>query len=54
MEVEIISAKSSSINISLPVEGEEEGIFEERAVPEQFKTVVRNGKLITSVIEHSG
>lgn len=51
--VEIISAKSSSINVSLPVEGEEEGIFEEKAVPEQFKTVVVGGKLVTTVVEHS-
>lgn len=54
LDVEIITAKSSSINISLPVEGEEEGIFEEKAVPEQFKTVVKGGKLVTSVVEHSG
>ncbi|KAK4703622.1 adenylyl cyclase-associated protein, partial [Phenoliferia sp. Uapishka_3] len=53
LDVEIITAKSSSINISLPVEGDEEGIFEEKAVPEQFKTVVREGKLVTTVMEHS-
>jgi hypothetical protein len=41
LDVEIVTAKSSSINISLPVEGEEEGIFEEKPVPEQLKTVVR-------------
>jgi len=51
--VEIITAKSSSINVSLPVEGEEEGIFEEKAVPEQLKTVVQGRKLITSVLEHA-
>ena len=54
LDVEIVTAKSSSINISLPVEGEEDGIFEERAVPEQLKTVIRDGKLVTSVVEHSG
>ena len=51
--VEIISAKSSAINVSLPVEGEEEGIFEEKPIPEQLKTVVANNKLITTVLEHS-
>ncbi|BGP37912.1 suppressor of rasval19 [Rhodotorula kratochvilovae] len=51
---EIISAKCSALNVSLPVEGEEDGIFEEKAVPEQFKTVVKDGKLVTSVVEHSG
>lgn len=54
LDVEIITAKTSAINISLPVEGEEEGIFAEKAVPEQLKTVVVNGKLVTSVVEHSG
>lgn len=52
--VEIVTAKSSSVNVSLPVEGEEEGVFVEKAVPEQFKTVIREGKLVTSVVEHSG
>lgn len=53
LDVEIITSKASSINISIPVEGEEEGIFEEKAVPEQMKTVVRDGKLVTVVMEHS-
>lgn len=54
LDVEIITAKTSAINVSLPGEGEEDGIFEERAVPEQLKTVVKDGKLVTSVVEHSG
>lgn len=41
LDVEIVTAKSSSVNISLPVEGEEEGIFAEKPVPEQLKTVIR-------------
>lgn len=52
--VEITTAKCSSINVSLPVEGEEDGIFEEQPVPEMFKTVIKDGKLVTSVVEHTG
>jgi adenylyl cyclase-associated protein len=52
--IEITTAKCSSINISLPVEGEEEGVFEEQPVPEMLRTVVENGKLVTSVVEHAG
>lgn len=52
--VEITTAKCSSINVSLPVEGEEEGVFEEQAVPEMLKTVVKDGKLVTVVVEHVG
>ncbi|KAJ7109225.1 cyclase-associated protein [Mycena epipterygia] len=52
--VEITTAKCSAINVSLPVEGEEDGVFEEQAVPEMLKTVVKDGKLVTSVVEHVG
>lgn len=54
LSAEITTAKCSSINVSLPVEGEEEGVFVEQAVPEMFKTVVVNGKLVTTVVEHAG
>lgn len=52
--VEITTAKCSAINVSLPVEGEEDGVFEEHALPEMLKSVVQDGKLITSVVEHVG
>ncbi|KPV75862.1 uncharacterized protein RHOBADRAFT_52879 [Rhodotorula graminis WP1] len=51
---EIVSAKCSALNVSLPVDGEDDGVFEEKAVPEQLKTVVKDGKLVTTVVEHSG
>jgi adenylyl cyclase-associated protein len=51
---EITTAKCSSINVSLPVEGEEEGVYEEQAVPEMLKTLVKDGKLVTTVVEHAG
>ena len=51
---EITTAKCSSINISLPVEGEEDGVFNEHPIPEMFRTVIVDGKLVTSTVEHSG
>ncbi len=54
LTTEITTAKCSAINVSLPVPGEEEGIFEEQAVPEMFKTVVQDGKLVTTIVEHTG
>lgn len=54
LDAEITTAKCSAINISLPVEGEEDGVFVERAVPEMMRTVVQDGKLITNIVEHSG
>ncbi|BGP30038.1 suppressor of rasval19 [Rhodotorula toruloides] len=53
LDCEIVTAKCSAINVSIPEEGEEEGVFVEKPVPEQFKTVVRDGKLHTVVMEHS-
>jgi adenylyl cyclase-associated protein len=54
LATELTTAKCSSINVSLPVEGEEEGIFDEHAIPEMLKTVVKDGKLVTTVVEHMG
>jgi adenylyl cyclase-associated protein len=53
LNTEITTAKCSAINISLP-EGEEDGVFEEHAVPEMLKTIVKDGKLVTTVVEHVG
>ena len=52
--MEIFTAKCSAINVSLPVEGEEEGIFEEKPIPEMLKTTIQNGALVTGFVEHSG
>ena len=49
-----MTAKCSSINVSLPVEGEEEGVFVERAMPEMMRTTISKGKLVTTIVEHAG
>ncbi|PFH52429.1 hypothetical protein AMATHDRAFT_46293 [Amanita thiersii Skay4041] len=54
LNAEITTAKCSAINVSLPVEGEEDGVFEEQAIPEMLKSVVKDGKVVTSVVEHVG
>ncbi|KAJ9126522.1 hypothetical protein QFC24_001549 [Naganishia onofrii] len=50
--VEIVTGGVSSLNISIPTG--EEGDFEEKPVPEQMKSVIRDGKLVTTIVEHSG
>jgi adenylyl cyclase-associated protein len=50
--VEIITSKTSSINISVPTG--EGGDFEERPVPEQMKSKIVKGKLVTEIVEHAG
>lgn len=50
--VEIITSKTSSINISVPTA--DGGDYEERPVPEQMKSKIVNGKLVTEIVEHAG
>ncbi|XP_053563275.1 adenylyl cyclase-associated protein 1 [Bombina bombina] len=51
LECEIISAKSSEMNILVPGSG---GDYSEFPVPEQFKTVWNGEKLVTTVTEIAG
>ncbi|KAN0066028.1 suppressor of rasval19 [Thecaphora frezii] len=43
LDTEIIAAKCSAINVNVPVEGGEEGEFEEYALPEQLKFTIDKG-----------
>jgi len=51
LESEITTAKSDAMNVLIPGEGEGADIVE-MAIPEQFKTIVKGGKLHTSNVEH--
>lgn len=51
---EVTTAKCSAINISLPVGTDDQPDYEEQAVPEMLRTIVKDGKLVTTVLEHSG
>jgi adenylyl cyclase-associated protein len=50
LNVEIITAKSDSVNVHIP---QSNGDFTETPVPEQFKSVIREGKLQTDKVDHS-
>ena len=50
---EIISSKCSSININLPPASEDDD-YTEHPVPEQFKTYIKDGKLVSEIVEHAG
>ena len=47
VEAEIVTAKSSEMNVMIP-SGED---FVEMPIPEQFKTLIQGGKLVTSATE---
>ncbi|CAO3653131.1 unnamed protein product [Cunninghamella echinulata] len=52
--VEILTAKSSSLNIMVPENSEAENSdFNEIPVPEQIKTTIVDGKLVTTMVEHA-
>lgn len=53
LDIEIYTSQTTALNIEVPKE--EEGDFDEVAVPEQFlHKVGPNGKLVSSIVEHSG
>lgn len=47
---EILSSKSSSVNINLPTEDD----YVENPVPEQIRTYIKDGKLVSEIVEHAG
>ena len=49
LEAEVVTSKSDQMNILIPGP---DGDHVELNVPEQYKTVVRNGALVTTTIEH--
>jgi len=51
LDVEIVTSKSDEMNVVLPPKTASDDI-EEIAIPEQFKTVVRNRKLVTEAVQH--
>lgn len=50
---EVFTSKCSSVNVVLPPEGEEED-SRECALPEQMRTWVKEGKLVSEIVEHAG
>ena len=55
LATEVFTSKCSSVNIVLPPEDEEgDGDSTEHALPEQIRTVVKDGKLVSEIVEHAG
>ncbi|CCX15860.1 adenylate cyclase associated N terminal-domain-containing protein [Pyronema domesticum] len=53
LDVEVFTSKTSAVNIYIPNAGED-GDSAERAVPEQLKHTIRNGQLVSEIVEHAG
>jgi len=52
LEAEIVTSKSDAMNILLPSQGDADLV--ELPIPEQFKSIVKDNKLITESVQHSG
>merc|ERR1711974_37236 len=50
---EIITSKSSEMNVSLPGDGKDADMIE-IPIPEQFKTVIKDKTLVTETVSHAG
>lgn len=50
---EVFTSKCSSVNVVLPPVGEDDD-SSEMPVPEQIKTYVKGGKLVSEIVEHAG
>ena len=54
LATEIFTSKSSSVNIVLPPKDESQGDDKECALPEQIRSVIRNGAVISEIVAHAG
>ena len=56
LSTEIFTSKCSGVNVNIPPSGAkgEEDDYRECAVPEQIKTVIKNGKAVSEIVEHMG
>jgi len=54
LSTEIFTSKCSSVDVYVPpVKGDEED-YTECNVPEQFRSYIKDGKLVTKIVEHKG
>merc|ERR1712063_114210 len=49
LEAEIVTSKSDQVNVQIPGK---DGDLVELAIPEQYKTTIEDGKLVTGCVEH--
>ena len=54
LATEIFTSKCSAINVVLPPKDESEDDSKELAFPEQIRSVIKNGSLVSELVEHAG
>lgn len=53
LHTELFTSKCTSVNVNLPPQSEE-GDYSEVPLPEQFRTTIKDGKLVSEIVEHAG
>jgi len=53
LHTEVFTSKCSSVNIVLPPTGDEDD-SRECPLPEQLRTFIKDGRLVTEIVEHAG
>ncbi|KAH0160482.1 adenylate cyclase-associated protein, partial [Aureobasidium melanogenum] len=53
LNTEIYTSKCASINVNLPPQTEQDD-YKECPLPEQFRTFIKDGKLVSEIVEHAG
>lgn len=53
LNTEVFTSKCSNVNVYLPGATEEDD-SRECNIPEQFRSFVKDGKLVTEIVEHMG
>ena len=53
LETEVFTSKCSAVNINVPGRTEEDD-YKECPLPEQIKSVIRNGAVVNEIVEHAG
>lgn len=53
LSTEIFTSKCTGVNVNLPGQNEEDD-YTEKPLPEQLKSQVRHGALVTEIVEHAG
>jgi len=51
LHTEVLTSKCSSVNVNLP--GDDGGDYRECPLPEQLRSVVRDGKVVSEIVEHA-
>ena len=50
---EVFTSKCTAVNLNIPGVGEDDD-YRERALPEQIKSVIRRGQVVSEIVEHAG